>query len=213
MIEPLEVIFTRCEERSILSGVRPTATERFQRKLRALLQARKAFDPKPKGSLADYCRRDAQSWVSNMLHEVRATQPNLEDMENIADFFRVSINELLRPADPKDLSADEQRLVLAFRALPEPTRDHFLAILEAASVNARLSDKHGQPRAARSLTKRLGDTASGGPALRPVDDPGTTLRALQVYLRSLTFELGAVVAGVVPHRDDPAVHAEKPADH
>lgn len=122
--------------------MRSTATARFQRKLTQLLEARKAAgDRSVKGTLASYCGREAQSWVSNMLSEVRATQPNLEDLENIADFFRVSVNELLRPAHPKDLSADEQRVLLAFRSVSEPIRDHFLALLESASLSAIASER------------------------------------------------------------------------
>lgn len=211
MLDSLRVSFTSREEGSTVTLVPTTATERFQRKLEQLLKERKRFDPKPKGSLADYCQRGASSWVSNMLHPIRATQPNLQDLENIADFFRISVNELLRPANPKDLSADEQRVVLAFRALPEPTRDHFLALVEAASVGS-LSDKRGQMRkAGKLLTPRLGDPSSAGAALRPVDDPSAALQAIQGYLRALTLELGAIAAGVVPHRHDPPGDAQKPA--
>ena len=217
MLDLPRVSFTSREERSRVTTVPLTATQRFQRKLRLLLAERKhtTGDNAPIGALASYVRPQVenQSWLSNIL-SARGTQPNLNDIEGFASFFHVSVSEVLGyPANPKELSGDEQRLVLAFRALPEPTRDHFLAILEAASLNVQMSDRHGQKRTGKSITTRVGDRLRGVDSIRPLEDPSATLRALQDYLRTLTLELGAIAAGVVPHRDDQPSHAEKPAGH
>lgn len=59
---------------------------------------------------------------------------SLDDLDDIAAYFRVSVGELF-DLKQADLSGDEQRLVYAFRALPLPTQEHFLALLESASVS------------------------------------------------------------------------------
>ena len=142
MLDPPQVSFTTGERTAIMRAVRDAVTvsayQRFQRKLTRLLEARRRIDKSPKGSLAAYCGKSHQSWVSNLL-EQRAVHPRLEleDLENIADFFGVTISELLRPANPKELSAREQRIVLAFQSLPEPLQDHVLAVVEAIQCPRR----------------------------------------------------------------------------
>lgn len=185
-VDTPEVSFTNREGPSTVEAVRLTATMRFQRKLGQLLEDRKkAGDKAAYGTLADYCERGAQSWVSNMLSEVRATQPNLEDLENIADFFRVSVNELFRPANPKDLSADEQRVLLAFRSVPDVVQTHFLALLEAASVSTNLS----VGKRLRQLRKPPITSAVYGHPLQPDAQTAGRLAAIIVQLTELLQQL------------------------
>ena len=98
-----------------------------------------------KSGLASYCRKPP-SWLSGFLHPgKRSARPSfhLDDLDDIAGYFRISIGELLGAAKPGELTGDEQRMVHAFRVLPHAMQDHFLAILEAASIGART----GPPRA------------------------------------------------------------------
>jgi transcriptional regulator with XRE-family HTH domain len=177
---------------------------RFQRKLGQLLDRRKANgDKAAKGTLADYCGRDGQSWVSNMLSN-RATQPNLEDLENIADFFQVSVNELLRPANPKELSADEQRVVLAFRSVPEPVQVHFLALLEAASLNANLL----VGKRLRQLRSRTITTGIDATTLEA--DPAAEVSRLKGFLRTLTLDVTAALADAPDHQPTPGAGTTLP---
>lgn len=125
--------FTGSESSAITDPVVRTAATRFQQTLRTLLAQRGRGS---KRGLADYCGRSG-AWVSNFL-KPRATQPQItiNDLDNIASYFRVSIGELLGVANPKHLSGDEQRLVHAFRVLPPAVQEHFLALIETASIGA-----------------------------------------------------------------------------
>jgi len=198
MTEPLRVIFTSRENTGILGGVRLTATQRFQRRLEDLLAERKAHgDPAPKGTLASYCGKEAQSWVSNMLSEVRATQPSLEDLENISDFFQVSISSLFRPTRfREELLADEQRLVLAFRSVPDVIQTHFLAMLEAASLNANLLvGKRLRELKGRSITTGLDDAPTA---------PSSELARIRGILTQLSIDLAAALASLADHQSSPS---------
>jgi hypothetical protein len=87
----------------------------------------------------------------------RARPLAIDDLDDIAAYFRVSIGVLLGdPPESQNLTGDEQRMLHAFRALQPETRNHFLHIIEAASL-------HGQPRG--WSPRRF--TAPGGP-WRPV---------------------------------------------
>lgn len=63
----------------------------------------------------------------------------IDDLDDIAAYFRVSLGVLLGDPQAGELSGDEQRMLYAFRALPDETKNHFLHIIEAASL-------HSQPR-------------------------------------------------------------------
>lgn len=148
----------------------------------------------------------SQPWLVKILSGENALR--LDDIDRVAKALGWPPAELIREGENEliEVTPSELRLLRAFRASDMALRLHFLAVLEAAS------DGRGQQKHVKSFTKKL-SASSGGASLRLVDDSAPALRAIQDYLRALTIELGAVAAGVVPHRDDPAIHAEKPADH
>jgi transcriptional regulator with XRE-family HTH domain len=209
-IDSSGVSFTSREETSTVVGVRRlSATQRFQRNLRWLLEERKkAGDKSAYGTLADVCEKP-QSWVSNMLHEGRATQPDLEDLENIADFFRVSVNELLRPANPKDLTGDEQRVLLAFRSVPEVVQTHFLALLEAASVSTNLlAGKRLRQLKNRRTTAGVYPSTDGSGQL---PESASQLTALRAYLGKLSLDFAQLAtADLATHQPTTGTDARQP---
>lgn len=147
MTDTSEVTFTNGEKPAILATV-ITPYERFRRSLIALLNARKAHQRDAKGALARYCQHTS-GWLSNLIRaDHRSENPRLDvdDLTNIAAFFRVSVDELLTGVSAKDLHHDERRLIVAFRALPQSVRDYVLGVTESASLGAHLA-KRLEPRA------------------------------------------------------------------
>lgn len=97
----------------------------------------------------------------------------MDDLDNIASYFRIGLGELLGAPTPGDLSGDEGRLLLAFRVLAPATQDHVLRILEQLSLaprhvpnrslqlpatlneNARTEASHGRSLHAPADARRL----------------------------------------------------------
>ncbi len=164
-----------------------TAQVRFRRRLQELLRPRGA-----KAALASYCHH-SPAWVSTLLAP-RSKQPQvtLDDLDNIAAFFRISLGELLGAPKLGELSGDEQRMLYAFRALPPITKDHFLALLEAASLGASLIRRERkQHEMSHKESVELGYNSSIHAPLEEVLATGTDQSAI---LRRLLTEI-AVMAG------------------
>lgn len=92
-----------------------------------------------KSGLASYCQKPA-SWLSSFLHPgKRSTNPSfhLDELDDIAAYFRIGLGELLGAPVPGELSGDETRLLLAFRGLAPATQEHVIRILEQLSLVPR----------------------------------------------------------------------------
>jgi hypothetical protein len=147
----MDLPFTDSEGSGITSSVRVTPYGRFRQKLSDLLLHKRGS----KAALASYCKHPA-SWVSNLLApRSDDPRPSLDDLDNIAAFFSISVGELLGAAKPGELTGDEQRMVHAFRVLAEPVQIHFLALIEAASIGNRIP----AGRKGLQVTSRIGQTA------------------------------------------------------
>ena len=183
--------FSICEFCVRLPAVRVSATDRFVRKLEDLLREQKRHRRNPKAALASYCGKESASWVSNLLAK-RSTDPriNLDDLWNIAGFFRVSVNELLGAPRTNELSGDEHRLFAAFRVLPSTYQDHFLALMESAALGVQIRKQNVQPR--------LGTTVESGHDVAPPGSAEADLHALRSYLTRIVVDLGAASAGEIP---------------
>jgi len=72
--------------------------------------------------------------LSYFLNGRRSNPITLDDLDDLAAFFGVSIGELLDDRS-SDLSGDEQRLVWLFRALPPATQRHLLGLLAPAALS------------------------------------------------------------------------------
>jgi len=168
---------------------RATVTQRLRRVMKRL------FDAEGHGAatrLAEFSARRpggrhirAQD-LSYFKHatEGRTNPISLDDLDDIADFFRISIGELFE-VHSKDLSGLEQRLVLGFRALSTPTQDHFLALLEAASIPAQMSDNARHPKAVKS-------DRTSPPESRPVAPALPLSPSDQEFRRRLTLIVDAL---------------------
>ncbi|MBQ6700819.1 MAG: helix-turn-helix transcriptional regulator [Oscillospiraceae bacterium] len=75
-------------------------------------------------------------------YENHGTQPDIDMLCRMADFFNTSVDYLIgntNVRDPynlakyEDSSEKEIRLVNSFRSLPEETKEHFLALMESYS--------------------------------------------------------------------------------
>lgn len=164
----------------------------------------KAFS---KTELAKACGKEP-SWVSAFLHPSsdRSSNPtiHLDDLDNVASYFRISIGELLGAAKQGELSGDEQRMVYAFRALPPTVQDHFLGLIELASLAPRqLAQQRLHTESKRDIRTEPQPIALRGGSHhgRPVSsDPAVALRETQDFLTDIALQLGHAAAGTIPDR-------------
>jgi hypothetical protein len=131
---------------------RPTITQR----LRAFLNQRLGAEWGGAAALAKFSQdRPGGSKIrAQNLSAFRRETPGrvglkLDHLDDIAAYFRVPIAALF--GEQSALTGDEQRLLWAFRALPLPTREQFLGLVELASVAQQKSRNVGQHRIAESL--------------------------------------------------------------
>jgi len=136
----------------------------------------------------------------------------LDDLDDLAAFFRISIGELLGDTKTSELSGDEQRLVYAFRALPGPTQAHFLALVEAASLVPQKALRH-ETQARIKETQPHGvaygpvGVSAADPASEPGEDPAAELGALRRYLSTIAAQIAAAATGAAPDRSLSGVSA------
>lgn len=121
---------------------RLTVSQRLRGRLRALLS-----EWGTAAALARYSQASpagtklSTQEISYFVNETPGRKPiGLDDLDDIAAFFRVSLGELLGETRTVDLRGDEQRMVYAFRALPPTVQEHFLALIEQASLTPRGGD-------------------------------------------------------------------------
>lgn|SRR5262245_55043509 len=102
--------------------------------------------------------------LSYFLHGHRVNPIGLDDLDDIAAFFNVSISDLFDEKE-RDLIGDEHRWLLAYRAMPRVTQEQCLAIAELAAGSpsfVRFRDRPvpvtGAPPKGR--TARIAATAS-----------------------------------------------------
>lgn len=169
-----------------------SAYQRFQRTLHALFRKPSPFS---KGGLARYCGKQSPSWVSNLLNpRSKDPQLTLDDLTNIAGYFRISVDELLGVPKRSELTGDEARVLFGFRALPDVTRTHFLAIVEAASLGAHLAPptRHFPLAKGLHLSKTTGTSLEGsqGGGRSVPSAPDDELRiAVRTVIVALSFAL------------------------
>jgi hypothetical protein len=194
---------------------RQSVTARTRHKLNELFGNR-AYS---KTALASYCRKPP-SWLSNFLHPspTRTERPSfhMDELDDIAAYFRISIGELLGAAKIGELSGDEQRLLFAFRVVPVPVQAHFLALLEQASLVPRSSAPHALLTPTEQGINVPPAKLSGSNAPPVQADPSaelTQLREELTQLRSFLANVAAEIltagAGEIPNRSAASLGAEK----
>lgn len=86
---------------------------------------------------------------------------DLNDLDDLAAFFSTSIGELVGETKLGNLEGDEQRIVYAYRALPTAVQEHFLAVIELASLAPRQSaQQYLRRKDTSATTKAPADTAT-----------------------------------------------------
>lgn len=179
-----------------------TVSQRVRRKLFDLFR-----DPQfTKTQLAEYCNKDLP-WLSNFLHPnaKRTLRPSfhLDELDDIAGYFRISLGDLLGAPRPGELSGDETRLLLAFRVLPAAMQEHVLRISEQLSLVPR-----GLAIRALHMPEELGQNArteaSHGRPLSPPDADAQTLIDEAMVL------LGQASATIGAHRPLPSARPAEP---
>ena len=140
--------------------------------------------------------------------EGRTNPLTLDDLDDIADYFRLSIGELFE-LKSKDLTGDEQRLLWNFRALPDVTREHFIALLESAAVatgfvamKQRKSLRETQP-SDTTTSREVYPIASEIPAEQE-------LAQLREDLHVLSLRLGLMASGPRQHGSIPSLSPREP---
>lgn len=139
---PRDLDFTVREECGITGTVKPgryPVSDRLRGKLRQLLRER--GDAARLAHVTEHSlNKITKQQLSYFTTNERPTAIKLDHLDELASFFRLSIGELLGAAKPGELSGDEQRLVHAFRVLPEALKLHVLAVLDQLSVSVRLGN-------------------------------------------------------------------------
>lgn len=137
-----------------------------------------------KKGLADYCGQE-QPWLSNFLHpnpkRNKDLNPSfhLDELDDIAGYFHISLGELLGVPKPAELTGDESRLLLAFRALAVPMQSAVLALIEQAALASRIGTT-----LRRAATAATADKAQDAQRTGHADEP----QAREVEARRLTVE-------------------------
>jgi hypothetical protein len=206
MIEPTTVIVSNSRNCDISLDVhRLSVTARTRQKLNTLLGDR-AYS---KTALADYCGK-APSWLSSFLHPNpnRTERPSfhMDELDDIAAYFRISIGELVGETKIGDLTGDEQRVLYAFRVLLPRTQDAVLALLEDAAV----AQKYLLPQARmRIRVQRPAGLESHGASVVPAtlqpagEDTATELSRLRAWLSAIAVQISAAATGGAPDRPLP----------
>jgi hypothetical protein len=70
---------------------------------------------------------------------------DLDTLDDLAAFFSVPLSDILGIPNASDLSAEEQRIVHAFRVLHPTTRAHLVAIAEHLSIQVRIMESRRLP--------------------------------------------------------------------
>ncbi len=176
MLESLDFIVSELQKCAITQAMPPvTVSQRVRAKLFALFRDQR-FNFSKTG-LAAYCQKPLP-WLSNFLHPNanRTLRPSfhLDELDDIAGYFRISLGELLGAPKTGELSGDETRVLLAFRVLPPALQEHVLRILEPLSLVSRVPLKQSlHPPAA--LAQNAQTEASHGRPLPPHDADARTL--------------------------------------
>jgi len=141
-----------------------TVSDRLRRKLKTLLQhgdaaALAKFSKERPGGQRIYAQE--LSYFLNNQHGRRGV--NLDDLDDITDYFGVTIGELF-DVPARGLSADEQRLVLAFRALPPATQEHVLGVVEPLSVTQAVTFRRPADPLVAQLTAAITEADARTPA-------------------------------------------------
>lgn len=66
---------------------------------------------------------------------------DIDTLEDVAAFFNLPVSDLLGIPSHSDLSASEQRMVLALRLLTPAQQAHILAIVETMSLHVRVAQR------------------------------------------------------------------------
>jgi hypothetical protein len=75
----------------------------------------------------------------------------IDDLDDIAAFFNLTVGELLGDTRLGDLSAEEQRLVNAFRELPSKQQTNVVDLIEFMGLAAREGRRFSAPNRPRLL--------------------------------------------------------------
>lgn len=185
---------------------RLTVTQRTRHQLNRLLK----MPGYSKTDLANHCGKPG-SWLSAFLHPdpKRSANPSfhLDELDDIAEYFRISLGELLGAPKAGDLTGDEARLLLAFRAVPPAVQDHFLALIETASI---------APRAQKGLPSRrkadVNSVLAAGDHARSLPDAHDELARLRAAIQRALVDLGTAALGTAAastghDRQDAAIDA------
>lgn len=113
-----------------------------------------------------------------MMFQTGSRGIDIDTLDDVAAFFNMPVADLLGIPSHSDLSALEQRMVIALRLLTPAQQQHFLAIVETMSLHVRVQ----QQRAA--ATSRGRPSRDADPEVPETEE--TIIARLERDLRSLT---------------------------
>lgn len=218
---PLGLGFTCGKGRAITEPVMPrlTVSQRLRARLKTLLKRGdqtqiESWSQRPGGS---GIRQQELSYFLNAKEGRRGL--TLDDLDDLATFFRVTVGELLGDTKTSELSSEEQHLLYAFRALAQPDQEHFLALLDKASLAPRYRGLPGshQERIKQVLTVAHNPSSSPGGLNAshqiPVGgggDPTAELERLRAAVTAAILALSSAAESAVTNRPLPNTPAHKP---
>lgn len=213
-----EIAFTGREDCATLDPAMPrlTVSQRLRGTLRKWIEregrgtaAAIAYFSQTRPQPPDHPPINAQDLTYFLRNTPGRVHPiGFDDLDDIAAYFRVSVGELFE-LKAKDLSGPEQRLIWGFRGLPEVTREHFLALIDAASVSATVSAKN---RLRPSRSHHITTAAYPSVDVTAIDSslPAPESADLQERWLTLSADVAAFLAGANLDRLAPNPDAGKP---
>lgn len=182
----------------------PTVSQRLRARLRTLLThgeqvaIEKFSRERPGGA------KISQQNLSYFLHPESAKGRRglaLDDLDDLAAYLRISVAELLGDTTLRELSGDEQRVVLAFRVLPAAVQEHFMAVIEQAALGARFASTRRAQSSRVAAPSRGRHVDSAVSSSLPASDAATELASLRQWLLRVSSDLAAIATGAAP--DEP----------
>lgn len=216
--------FTYCEVGAITGVIMPkaTVTERLRSRLRAWLRE------EGRGAAARIARYSQDSpggskilpqdlsYFLNPTSNKGRKGIQLDDLDDLAAATGLSIGELLSVTKKEELSAEEQRTVLAFRVLPPTLQEHFLAVIEQMSVGVRQGSGLHRGRLNRMIAdssaripSSIPQVDTDGRALPVASDPSANSSDLRSLIDQLMLDLSKLSARLESRESSPSVRADE----
>lgn len=182
---------------------RLTVSARLRQNLARLLEKRGTAT-----RLSEYSGISKQ-YLTYFMHDAPNRTPiELDDLDEIANFFRVDIGSLLGCTRESELNSDEQRLLYAFRVLARHQQDALLTVIDQMQASSSTIPLRGRHPITDNATppnllkvphvQRHRAVSSSGDAA----DRTPSLAEIRAALSAITHELSDIASALPDDAED-----------